>query len=1095
MQVDCKFSCHRPKPIVADPLTPSRSGSTSLDERLRDVLRELPRERAALLEGMLQERDRLVVAAERRAERVQRLHEAASSLLRTLDREELELEVALQLLRVIPADGVVIARPPTATGEAPEVHVHVTPDGQAPLDTASHMATAFAEVVRSGRASRIDNRGEGPTALMAVPIMQGFRLVGLIGAYANQSGAFSDDDQDASQTLATHAATALVNAALYEQSERERRQSGALASLAQALGSATRLPDVLRLALRHAIALFSVEGADIALRRDEFLQIVSAEGCTRSLQGMFLPMNASVSGRSAREARVITVNDVTADPDVFEPSRRLASVRRSLMAPMLSEGQAVGVLSLVNRDRPFDAEDARMLQQFASQVAVAIVNARLYEEAADAQREISAAFEAIGDGIVVLDADGRIVRHNARFLELAGVPGDDNARGRDFYDAVLHESHELSETSAVGQAIFSARSAREQLRSAWNGRVLEVLAAPQAVTGGAVVSVNDMTELHMLDAQHRLVVENTTDALLITSAEGVVEFANPAARRLFGSSTTLESARIGGLVPASEATVWAEAIGRSRRGEAARLDGSVLQAEGERRRVSVRLAPMVDEHRVSRLVITLRDVTDEVQARDEVLVANARYRDLVEMAADAIVTLDMAGMLTSVNPATEHLTGFERGQILGRPYSAFLEPAEAAEVEGAFAAAVGGRVQRVELHFVRSDAVRRLIGVSFSAMRRAGVVVGVMAVARDVTEEREQAAALVRAEARYSRLVEAAEDAIATVDEEGNLTSLNRALEVVSGKKRDELIGRPFVEILDEPEWPAMWQAFVAALAGERVRRTIRFTRPGGVRGYATLLAAPVIENGRVSGVLAIARDVTDERLLLEQAIRQDRMVAMGELVGGVAHEVNSPLTSILAYAQVLERGVGGEDATRALETISREAKRASRIVGKLLAFGRQGHAERIPSDVNQALRDTIDLRRYALRMQEIKLSVSLMADPPFVIADPFQLQQVFINLLSNAEQAVAHQPGERNITVTTEVRGAAFVVTIGDNGQGIAPEALPHIFNPFFTTKPRGAGTGLGLSISDGIIREHRGVLRARSAPGQGATFEVELPLTPSTS
>jgi len=183
-----------------------------------------------------------------------------------------------------------------------------------------------------------------------------------------------------------------------------------------------------------------------------------------------------------------------------------------------------------------------------------------------------------------------------------------------------------------------------------------------------------------------------------------------------------------------------------------------------------------------------------------------------------------------------------------------------------------------------------------------------------------------------------------------------------------------------------------------------------------------------------------------------------------------------------------------ALETISREAKRASRIVGKLLAFGRQGQPERMPSDVNQALRDTIDLRRYALRMQEIKLSVSLMQDPPLVLADPFQLQQVFINLLSNAEQAVSHQPGDRNISVKTEVRGECFVVTISDSGPGIAPEALPHIFNPFFTTKPRGAGTGLGLSISDGIIREHRGVLRTKSEPGHGATFEVELPLTPAT-
>jgi len=1066
----------------------------TLDDQVRLVLREMPRDQGAVIEAVLQQRAMQVATAERRLLRVQHLHEAASSLLRSLDRDALELDVALQLLRVVPADGVVVARPPASATDAADVRVHVTPDGQAPLDSATQVSAAFGEVVRTGRAVRQTVAGDQQMAVIAVPVMQGFRLVGLIGAYCPVASAFSDGDFDAAQTLATHAATALFNAALYEQSERDRRQSGALASLAQALGSATRLPEVLRLALRHAIALFGVEGADIALRRDDYLQIISAEGVARSLQGMFLPINASVSGRATREARAIIVNDAALESDCFEPTRRLASIQRSVVAPMLAGGEVVGVLSIVNRQRPFDDEDARMLQQFASQVAVAIVNARLYDEAAEAQREISAAFEAIGDGIVVLDAEARVVRYNAQFLEIAGLPTDDGARGRDFYDAILHEPRVLSEATAVGQAILEGQTSRERLRSAWNGRVLEVLAAPHPGSGGAVVSVSDETAFSALADRHRLVVDNTSDAILITSAEGVIEFANPAAQRLFGGDAALEEARLGALVPAGEATVWAEAISRTRRGEEARIDGTILPAEGTRHHVSVRMAPMSDAERVSHLLISLRDVTEEIRARDEMLAANARYRDLVETATDAIVTLDLGGILTSVNAGAEQLSGIGRSDIVGRSFASFLEPSETTVAMEVFTAAVAGTPGRVELTFTRPDGAARLLSASVAPLRRAGVVVGLLGVARDVTEERAQAVALQTAEARYTRLVEAAEDAIVCIDEEGNLTAVNRAIETVFGRSRDELLGRPFAELLDESEAPAMWQAFAQALQGERSRSTIRFTRPGGVRGFATLVGAPIIEGGRVTGVIAIARDVTDERLLLDQAIRQDRLVAMGELVGGVAHEVNSPLTSILAYAQVLERGVGGEDAARALETITREAKRASRIVGKLLAFGRQGQPERIPSDINQALRDTIDLRRYALRMQDIKLSVSLMADPPLIVADPFQLQQVFINLLSNAEQAVAHQPSERRISVSSEVRGESFIVSISDSGAGIAPEALPHIFNPFFTTKPRGAGTGLGLSISDGIVREHRGVLRARSEPGRGATFEVELPITPAT-
>src|SRR5512133_369678 len=150
------FSCHRPEPTVVKPLPTNLSDNASLEARMRAILRDLPREHAALLEALLQERDRQVATAERRAERVQRLHEAASSLLRTLERDELELEVALQLLRVIQADGVVVARPPVVAGEPPEAKVHVTPAGQAPLDAADQVSVAFTEVIRTGRPARVN---------------------------------------------------------------------------------------------------------------------------------------------------------------------------------------------------------------------------------------------------------------------------------------------------------------------------------------------------------------------------------------------------------------------------------------------------------------------------------------------------------------------------------------------------------------------------------------------------------------------------------------------------------------------------------------------------------------------------------------------------------------------------------------------------------------------------------------------------------------------------------------------------------------------------------------------------------------------------
>lgn len=347
-----------------------------------------------------------------------------------------------------------------------------------------------------------------------------------------------------------------------------------------------------------------------------------------------------------------------------------------------------------------------------------------------------------------------------------------------------------------------------------------------------------------------------------------------------------------------------------------------------------------------------------------------------------------------------------------------------------------------------------------------------------------------RAEARYTRLVESAGDGIATLDEEGRLTSVNASFEAVTGLTREELLGLHFTRIIAPDQHAAMLRLFNASLAGELARDDLRFTWPDGTAGVATVLSTPIVEQDRVTGVLAIARDITEERMLFEQLVRREKLAALGELVGGVAHEINTPLTGILAFAQLLLTQGNTVDAHQAAETIVSETKRAARIVGKLLTFARQNPPERIPTDLNQVLEDTLELRHYPLRVQEIALNVDLDKDLPTTWADPFQLQQVFLNLLSNAEQAVVAGGGERDIVVRTRRKGDRLIVTIADSGAGIAPEHLPHIFNPFYTTKPRGIGTGLGLSISDGIVREHSGTLRVESLPGRGALFEVSLPL-----
>jgi two-component system NtrC family sensor kinase len=239
-------------------------------------------------------------------------------------------------------------------------------------------------------------------------------------------------------------------------------------------------------------------------------------------------------------------------------------------------------------------------------------------------------------------------------------------------------------------------------------------------------------------------------------------------------------------------------------------------------------------------------------------------------------------------------------------------------------------------------------------------------------------------------------------------------------------------------------------------------------------------------------RDVTDDQRLAEQLLQQEKLAAVGQLVSGVAHELNNPLAGVLAYAQLLLSSGSAHDADtrQAVETIHHEASRAAKIVSSLLTFARRQTSERADADINAILADTLALRRYALRAAGIELDVSLEPALPRTWADPFQLQQVILNLVTNAEQALAEWLGSRRIGVRTTHEGGDIVVRVSDTGPGVPDGESDRIFNPFFTTKPVGQGTGLGLSISDGIARQHGGQIRVESTPGRGATFVLRIPV-----
>jgi len=231
-----------------------------------------------------------------------------------------------------------------------------------------------------------------------------------------------------------------------------------------------------------------------------------------------------------------------------------------------------------------------------------------------------------------------------------------------------------------------------------------------------------------------------------------------------------------------------------------------------------------------------------------------------------------------------------------------------------------------------------------------------------------------------------------------------------------------------------------------------------------------------------------DLRRTQEQLLHSEKMAAVGQLISGVAHELNNPLTAILGYSQLLTScGQVGPQGLEYSEKLYKQAQRTHRIVQNLLSFSRQHKPERVPVRLNQILEDTLALRDYDLRMSNIRLHLDLAEDLPSAMADPHQLQQVFLNLVNNAVDAILEASAKGDLWVRTACQGGKFIVEFVDSGRGVKDAS--RVFDPFYTTKPVGKGTGLGLSICYGIVTEHGGQIRVRNIPGKGACFTIELP------
>jgi two-component system NtrC family sensor kinase len=364
-------------------------------------------------------------------------------------------------------------------------------------------------------------------------------------------------------------------------------------------------------------------------------------------------------------------------------------------------------------------------------------------------------------------------------------------------------------------------------------------------------------------------------------------------------------------------------------------------------------------------------------------------------------------------------------------------------------------------------------------------------------EQAERATELEMLKEFNESIVESINVGLLAVDTSGRVTGCNSSLEEMMGMARDEALGRSVEELFAEDFAETLEQALGTPgweLSELRHIYKLHTATRNGRPLILNIAIAPLrrAETGEHTGALVVLEDVTARVRLEEQLQQREKLSSIGLLAAGVAHEINTPLTGVSSYTQMLLGMFTEHDPKhKLLEKIHRQTERATGIVNNLLNFSRTGNVTEFADvDVNHVLDDTLQLLEPQLRQSQVEIAREYDNDLPRVYGNPGKLQQVFTNLLLNARDAL---PDGGRVTLRTTSDGDAVAVQVADTGIGIAPENVARIYDPFFTTKGVGRGTGLGLAVSYGIVQEHSGHIAVESAPGRGTTFRITLPTAPA--
>ena len=481
-----------------------------------------------------------------------------------------------------------------------------------------------------------------------------------------------------------------------------------------------------------------------------------------------------------------------------------------------------------------------------------------------------------------------------------------------------------------------------------------------------------------------------------------------------------------------------------------------------------------------------RDVTEQREKEQ-------RFTELFETLQEGVYFSTPEGRLLDANPALVSMLGYvEKRILLGvEPEALNFDPGQS--VLGRAVDDRGG-VRTREIKLRRKDGSAAIFLDSSRAVWDAsGNIIRYQGTLVDITEKRKMERQLAQQEEFRGRLLESFPDLILVVDREERYTFVSARVRDLLGHEPQDMLGKKISEMEDHS--PEMATLYHDVISGKEAFGSAEY----GIRqhdgGWRTMRAAGsqlVDGEGTISGVIISVRDITVERKLEQQIVQSERLAAMGAMIGGVAHELNNPLTSIMGVSELLQDTETNEVSRKQLAILQQQARRAAEIVQNLTYFSRPPATGKSRINLVEVVERTLNLHAYSLRKNNITVDFLKEAGVPYALGDPHQLMQVFLNLILNAEHAIREVRDKGTLRIRLGRGDDSVWVSFHDDGPGIPKDNLSSIFDPFYTTKRPGRGTGLGLSICKSVMKEHNGSIEAANSPDGGAVFTVALPLSP---